>query len=276
MFAATCTIDTRVTTVSSQLCGDACGSQAFIATLLADPSMPALHVTDMQTSQRVGLFTLYITITIVNNKGRLEPSTSWQTQTRARNQHVHSGLHARRIISYYRADNPHLASKQPVYMSVLCVEHSHSHREQQLTFGTVDGAANTITRTTLTYRRGTVHRTYNSIVPRIPSTLGIDTAGVDACAVCIGDHHNHREQQGTFGTVDIVANTNTRTTWAYPLGTVRQTYHNIIPRRQCTSCIETASVDVGVVCVVSHRNHRGQQGTFGAVDLVANTSTCTK
>ena len=36
----------------------ACGSQAFIATLLFDPSMSALPILEKQNSQMVGLFTL--------------------------------------------------------------------------------------------------------------------------------------------------------------------------------------------------------------------------
>ena len=35
----------------------ACGSQAFIATLLFDPSMSALPIIETQKSQSVGLFT---------------------------------------------------------------------------------------------------------------------------------------------------------------------------------------------------------------------------
>jgi hypothetical protein len=35
----------------------ACGSQAFIATLLFDPSMSALPIIEKQNSQSVGLFT---------------------------------------------------------------------------------------------------------------------------------------------------------------------------------------------------------------------------
>ena len=34
----------------------ACGNQAFLATLLFDPSMSALPLTGMHKSQRVGLF----------------------------------------------------------------------------------------------------------------------------------------------------------------------------------------------------------------------------